>query len=202
MDEERLYDKNVSSEDKEKNIFKADAEDSGAERALISEAVAATGEDFADAASEMGNSDKKRPRVAARDKKPNRIAQAKKRKRGESEPDTDRDRLVCAIASCVALAAAFAFAVVLALSLGNMADMLRGLSDAALWIGTVANLMLTFGLGVGAIVLSAIAHIFARRAHKGAEKRWREPTFILMVLPGLIALGVIVMLAVSVALAV
>lgn len=194
MDEERLYNNNVNSEEKE-YILKADAEaavaDNGDGAAVASEQRMPTGDDNNN--DELGLTVEGKRRRAEQKKKQKRV------KRGEPEPDTDRDRLICAIASCVALAAAILFAVLLALSLGNMADMLRGLRDAALWIGAIANLMLTFGLGIGSIVLSAMAYTFARRAHRGAPKRWREPTFILMLLPAFVAFGAAVMLVVSIA---
>ena len=128
------------------------------------------------------------------------IGKPSKRRKGEPELDTDRDRLICAIASFVALASAIAFALLLGSSVGNMADMLKGLEAAERVMAAIANLMLTFGLGIGALVLSAIAFTFAKRAHSGASGRWKNPTLALMLLPCVVAFAVLIMLAVSVVL--
>ena len=116
----------------------------------------------------------------------------------ELRADTDRDRLICNVASCVALAAAVAFAVFLGSSVGSMADMLEGLEAAARVMAAIANLMLTFGLGIGALVLCAIAFVFAKRAYTGAVGKRKTLAQALMLLPGAVAFAVLIMLAVSV----
>ena len=158
---------------------------------------------FGDAEAASPSEEKKKAGKPEKIKK-EKPARAARTEDERDEPDTARDKLICLIAAGVFAALAIVFVCLLASSLSDMASVMKGAEKLAVierLVGAVAHILLSFGLGLAAIILSAMSHAFSKRAHKGSFGSWRAVSLAMRIAAAVIALAALVMMVISVALA-
>lgn len=199
MDETKLLDNRTDSLESESILGAAEAPtEEHAVCELGEEADALSPESAPDAAEGEAGKDTAESERAPKQRKKRRA------RRAEQYIYTPRDRLICVIASGVAAAAALVLVYLLAAALGDMSAAMQGLGDSAVierLIGAFAHLLIVFGFGTGAVALVAIAYAFAKRAHKGAEGKWRVPALVMRIIPAPILLAAVAMMASAVIIA-